>query len=171
VIKTIIVEGVDGAGKSTLVKELKNHLNWDSKSLVHKDGDQLFRYLKEYVTSDEVVLDRGHISEAIYSSFLNRKSNLDYNSVSLLDEIISNNAIIVFANPTLSLTIKRFQDRSNIYNKVDQNALERLHKLYQIWFKKHRYNNHVVTYASRNFKELDEIVKNIAGMVHDSNRA
>ena len=63
----IIVEGPDCSGKSTLVNRTKNDLRWDSKSLHHKEGNQFLRYLKEYAFSEQIVLDRSHFSEEVYS--------------------------------------------------------------------------------------------------------
>ena len=66
-LKRIIVEGPDCSGKSTLVDTLKNRLLWDAKSLHHKEGNQFQRYLKEYALGEEVVFNRAHFSENVYS--------------------------------------------------------------------------------------------------------
>jgi thymidylate kinase len=111
-IKRILVEGPDCSGKSTLVERLKNRLHWDAKSLHHKPGDQFERYLKEYALADNIIFDRGHISEYVYSVLWRGGEPFKAWQYSILDHIIGDGGMIIFCNPSLALMKKRYAERT-----------------------------------------------------------
>lgn len=67
----IIIEGADGAGKSTLAEKLKEY--YGDVDIVHMRGKDpmTFRYLYETLDKTKVIWDRQFISERIYSTFYN----------------------------------------------------------------------------------------------------
>ncbi|MBI4153778.1 hypothetical protein HY501_00425 [Candidatus Woesearchaeota archaeon] len=158
-ITRIIIEGPDCAGKSTLVKALKNELHWDAKALHHKPGNQFPRYLKEYAENENTIFERAHFSEEVYSDLwsrppLNRKERL------VLDEICKIDTIIIFACPSSGTIKKRYLER----NYRQQIKLSELKKARGLFRKRLRKVPHIL-YASKDCRELLSLVKKIKRMV------
>lgn len=83
----IILEGPDGAGKSTLAQELAAHLGrtTSDKVEVWHRGAPTHHPLEEYLlpllsyrpgTGHHLILDRWHWGEAVYPKILNRPTQL-----------------------------------------------------------------------------------------------
>lgn len=123
----IIVEGPDGSGKTTLVKELTQHIVRTTNARVMglharppKPGSDSF---KEYVqpllgyrTSDpfHVICDRWHLGECVYPKVLGRDTDMTrdvFNSVEGFLE--SRGAIIVYPDASVHLLKKRLIERGD----------------------------------------------------------
>lgn len=108
----ILVEGPDCSGKSTLVERLKNELRWDAKSLHHNEGNQFRRYLREYALQEQIVFDRGHFSEIVYSCLWRGRNPFLTKEQEILNEICKQNMIVIFANPSLETLQERYKKRT-----------------------------------------------------------
>lgn len=76
----IIIDGPNNVGKSTFITLLNKYLNLQEikcsdHSKISKD------YFSNILSIDNVILDRGPISELVYSSIYDRKSNLTINDI------------------------------------------------------------------------------------------
>ncbi len=109
---TIIVEGVDCSGKSTLTKELKNHLKWDLLALPHSEGDQFERYLKLYGNAQKTILERSHLSEKIYSQVFGRSNPFTLRQAGILHDVVAEKALLVVATAPSKVLRARYVARS-----------------------------------------------------------
>ena len=81
----IIVDGPNNVGKSTFISTMNKYLNL--KEVKCSDHSKISRdYFIDVLNRNNVILDRGPISELVYSSIYNRESNL---TVSDTDTILS----------------------------------------------------------------------------------
>lgn len=156
----ILIEGPDCSGKSTVVERLKNMLRWDSKSLHHRPGSQFQRYLKEYVHQEKVVFDRGHISECVYGQLWHRCVPFSNEEKTLLDSLCKKQILIIFACPHIDLMKNRYKKR-DFAQQIKLKELEITHSLFCEAFE----NIPHIVYTSKNFEELDELLKKIKRMV------
>ena len=155
----IIVEGPDCSGKSTVVDRIKNALRWDSKSLHHKEGDQFLRYLKEYALNSQIVFDRSHFSEIVYSILWRNGSPFSGKEKEMLDELCRYRTLIIFTCPDLKTMKKRYNERK-FMQQIKYNELERSRKLFCQMFRNIPY----ILYRSENYDELEALVKKVAEM-------
>ena len=156
----IIIEGPDCSGKSTVVDRIKNALRWDSKSLHHKEGDQFGRYIKEYALNSNIVFDRSHFSEIVYSILWRNGSPFSRKEKALLDELCTYRTIIIFTCPALK-TIKERYKRRKFSQQIKYCELERSRRLFCELLKDIPH----ILYQSRDYEELDLLVKQIKEMM------
>ena len=107
----IIIEGVDGSGKSTLVAKLRQRYKLDSLHVTSKDPNT-FEFYKSLMLKSDLVTDRDFIGEMIWPEIFNRKGNLNLRKfeklVSLSNEVGAK--IIVLTAPIETL-ISRIEER------------------------------------------------------------
>lgn len=72
----IVVEGVDGAGKSTLVRQLAKALLWPAIEPNHQPGHSSVPQVLPYLLAGPVVIDRGHLTPQVYGYVLRGKPDL-----------------------------------------------------------------------------------------------
>ena len=149
----IIIEGPDCSGKSTVVNRIKNALHWDSKSLHHREGDQFWRYLKEYTYNEFVVFDRSHFSEIVYSRLWRNGSPFTETENNILTEICKLKTIIIFSCPDLATMKQRYKER-NYNQQIKFEELERSRELFCQIFR----NVPHILYKSKSYAELDRLV-------------
>lgn len=81
----IIVDGPNNVGKSTFISTMNKYLNLEEVKC--SDHSKISRdYFIDVLNRNNVILDRGPISELVYSSIYNRESNL---TVIDIDTILS----------------------------------------------------------------------------------
>lgn len=103
----IIVEGPDLAGKTTFCEELVKELNFNrNQAWVYQHMTRLppaWNYHRDYMKlySDNVIMDRFHMSEPAYASARGDQSGLDHLAYQMLDgELISRGAVQVVIIPS-----------------------------------------------------------------------
>lgn len=128
----LIIEGIDGVGKTTLVEYLqsfgmkKYHFDYDAKNM-----DLLSKYMK-VLSSDntELVLDRSFISEMVYGPVIRNKCKLsieDYTK--LLIAYKNTGAKIIYLTAPKEVLLKRRNDEQSDYGVIT-NHYEELNKKY-----------------------------------------
>lgn len=163
--RNILVEGIDRAGKSSLVKELKNRLSWDTRFLGHQNCNQYKRYLHEYARMEHSVLERGHISEAVYSQIFKRPDPFSFSELVVLDGVLNADFIIVYADPDVEQVAHRYSERT-LAQTVDLEDILRGKQIFQKWFETHPYQN-ILAYRSQSWDELEALVETIASRIND----
>ena len=125
----IIVEGIDGVGKTTLVKLLKEKYGFKDVSYKYTSADGFAKkYFHIYLdTVDNGISDRSFISEVAKGDIVRglcRLSNKDYEK--LLDYYSSFGTIIIYLKADKSTLLERRKDDladfemiSNLYDDID----------------------------------------------------
>lgn len=76
----IIVDGPNNVGKSTFISTMNKYLNLEEVKC--SDHSKISRdYFIDVLNRNNVILDRGPISELVYSSIYNRESNLTVSDI------------------------------------------------------------------------------------------
>lgn len=128
----LIIEGIDGVGKTTLVEYLqsygmkKYHFDYDSKNM-----DLFTKYMKVLLENNsELVLDRSFISEMVYGPVIRNKCKLsieDYTK--LLVAYKNTGAKIIYLTAPKDVLLKRRNDEKSDY-EIITNYYEELNKKY-----------------------------------------
>jgi broad-specificity NMP kinase len=153
---TILVEGPDCSGKSTLVDRLKNTLRWDAKSLHHRAGNQFKRYLREYALLERTVIDRSHFSEQVYSIMWRGGSPFTPVEKEILDKITLNQSLIILVCPPVDVLRKRYLERT-YSQQIKLEELEYSRKL----FMGELGGICTIHYQSRDHEELNRVVSEV----------
>jgi len=159
-INKIIVEGPDSSGKSTVVERIKNMLHWDSKSLHHLEKDQFDRYLKEYANNSNIVFDRSHISEIVYSILWRNGNPFSDKEEEILNEMVKSKTLIIFVCPEIDIIKNRYKERK-FEQQIKFDELEKSRKL----FVKIMKNFPVISYQSKDYGELDSLLLKIKEII------
>lgn len=128
----LIIEGIDGVGKTTLVEYLqgygmkKYHFDYDSKNM-----DLFTKYMKVLLEdNDKLVLDRSFISEMVYGPVIRNKCKLSIeNYTKLLVAYKNTGAKIIYLTAPKDVLLKRRNDEKSDY-EVITNYYEELNKKY-----------------------------------------
>jgi hypothetical protein len=161
-IKRIIIEGPDCSGKSTLVERIKNTLKWDARFLRHKDGDQFSRYLTEYASAENVVFDRSHFSENVYSKLWRGGSPFSSRQKKILNSICQESTLIILACPSKKTLEERYLSRE-YPQQIKLKELEISRKLFINEFS----NVKKKIYKSRDFTELEVLLNQLIKIVEE----
>ena len=111
----LIIDGADGAGKSTLAKMLGEKLNLD---VVHMRGKDSMRFPFLYHTLDklDVIWDRHFLSERIYSEFYDLPYRITKGQEKVLHQKCKDNDVkIIICNPV----------KHNVTDDEDEDIVER----------------------------------------------
>ena len=123
----IIVEGIDGTGKTTLVEHLKKHHNFNDVSYKYKSSEG---FAKKYFsinlnTVKNGISDRSFISEVAKGDIVRgicRLSDEDYNS--LLNYYSSFGTIVIYLKADKDILLQRrkndLEDFKMITNRYDE---------------------------------------------------
>lgn len=128
----LIIEGIDGVGKTTLVEYLqsygmkKYHFDYDSKNM-----DLFSKYMKVLLEDDsELVLDRSFISEIVYGPVIRNKCKLSLEDYTKLLIAYKNaGAKIIYLTAPKDVLLKRRNDEKSDY-EVITNHYEQLNEKY-----------------------------------------
>ena len=159
-VRNILVEGPECSGKTTLVERLRHSLHgWDSKHLAHRAGNQFDRYLEEYVNNKNVIFNRGHVSEIVYSRLWGRNC-FSESEVRVLDSVAGNSMLVVFCRAGKELIRKRYLER-NFSQKINIGEIDNICAGFEAAFK----NVEFVEYLSSDWQALDSVVEKIISVV------
>lgn len=132
----IILEGPDGAGKSTLADSLARELDLNILKMTINGGQSVGEYVQKLLC-DGVVMDRCWISEQIYSDIFGREPRLDADECErLTDACADSNIPIVIVLPPLPVVIGRLVKRGDEHEEVLANISE-IYKRYVDWVEDH----------------------------------
>lgn len=133
----IIIEGPDGAGKSTLAKSLARALDMNILKMTANGGQSVPEYLQK-LACDGVIIDRCWVSEQVYSDLFGREPRIDNDDAEALTEFCGLAGIpFIVLLPPLHVVISRLNERGDEYaDVVCQNIVE-IYKRYQEWADAH----------------------------------
>ena len=128
----LIIEGIDGVGKTTLVEFLqcfgmkKYHFDYDSQNM-----DLFSKYMKVLLSNEtELVLDRSFISEMVYGPIIRNKCKLTLEDYTKLLVAYKNaGAKIIYLTAPKDILLKRRTDEKSDY-EVITNHYDELNKKY-----------------------------------------
>lgn len=157
--RNIIVEGVECAGKTTLIDELRRKApGWDLKYLGHRTGNQYERYMWEYMVNKGVIFNRSHFSEVVYSRLRQREEPFTEPERRVLDDVVARNTLVIFCDPRIEDVRARFMQRSTV-QPVQLEELEVVHGMFRDIFE----GIPCMRYESRDMTARDAFVKELAG--------
>ena len=133
----IIIEGPDGAGKSTLAKSLAGALDMNILKMTANGGQSVSEYLQK-LACDGVIIDRCWVSEQVYSDLFGREPRIDNDDAEALTELCGLVGIpIIVLLPPLHVVIGRLNERGDEYADVVCPNIVKIHKRYQEWAEEH----------------------------------
>jgi len=128
----IVLEGPDGAGKSTLAAILKEITGYSLVSNSYKDPCDFLWFSKQLERKD-TIFDRTFISEVVYSKAMNKEIRLKEKEIYLLQrQLIKRKAVVLYCTNQNSLLKDRAFERGEGY--VDKNQLVAASDLYEEYF-------------------------------------
>ena len=132
----IIIEGPDGAGKSTLAESLARDLDLNILKMTINGGQSAAEYLQK-LQCDGVVMDRCWISEQIYSDIFGREPRLDVDECEWLTDVCADSNIpIVIVLPPLPVVMARLVKRGDEHEEVIAN-IDEIYRRYVDWIDNH----------------------------------
>ncbi len=129
--RNIIVEGIECAGKTTLIDEIRRRVpGWDLKFLGHRNGNQFDRYDWEYRVNEGTIFNRSHFSEIVYSQLRQRGEPFTDFQRAALDDVVAREALVIFCDPRIEDAKARFMKRTSV-QPVQLDELEVVHGLFR----------------------------------------
>ena len=135
----IIIEGPDGAGKSTLAKSLAGALDMNILKMTANGGQSMPEYVQK-LKCDGIIIDRCWVSEQVYSDLFKREPRIDNDDAEALTEFCGLAGIpIIVLLPPLHVVISRLNERGDEYADVVCPNIAEIYKRYQEWAEAHPY--------------------------------
>lgn len=133
----IIIEGPDGAGKSTLAKSLADRLDMNILKMTANGGQSVQGYLQK-LACDGVIIDRCWVSEQIYSDLFGREPRIGNGDAEALTKFCGSAGIpIIVLLPPLHVVIGRLNERGDEYADVVCPNITEIYTRYREWAEAH----------------------------------
>lgn len=139
-----LIEGPDGAGKSTLAEDLKKEHEaggesvyiWHNSAIETTAREEYLEPLLEYISEggeteyDVVIIDRLHLSELVYAQVLrDGETSLDEDLAIEIDEALDKlNTVRIWMDTPLITCIERCRERGEDF--VTEEQIGMIHALY-----------------------------------------
>jgi thymidylate kinase len=168
----IILEGPDGAGKTTLAETLRQRLQSDHMTQIVKHGpytnlvaEELckiyFRSMTQALTyNDHVIMDRSWLSEPVYGSVYRGGANrVDMPRKRMLERVaLARGAVVVQCQPSFDLCATTFASRS------EDEYLDTIKQLRQVYDEYETLKLHTdlpVVHYDYQYDEVDDLMEKI----------
>lgn len=153
----IIIEGPDGAGKSTLAKSLADRLDMNILKMT-ANGGQSVREYRQKLECDGVIIDRCWVSEQVYSDLFGRAPRIGNDDAEALTELCGLVGIpIIVLLPPLHVVISRLNARGDEYADVVCPNITEIYNRYREWAEGH--GNAIVLEDNDPAAAMEEILK------------
>ncbi|WP_419334898.1 hypothetical protein [Spiroplasma endosymbiont of Sarcophaga variegata] len=128
----IVLEGIDGVGKTTFANKLMNNLS-SKGMIIHSDSKtpNTYEWYSELNnnTCSNIIFDRYAYGELVYSKLFNRKAKLTVNDLEKLElEIANKNGYIVYYQATKKIIKKAHLERKEDFNWKQLKRADKLFK-------------------------------------------
>lgn len=135
----IIIEGPDGAGKSTLAKSLADTLDMNILKMTANGGQSPEEYVQK-LACDGVIIDRCWVSEQIYSDLFGREPRIDNDDAESLTELCGTIGVpIIILLPPLHVVVERLEARGDEFSDVVCPNIVEIYNRYRTWADEHPY--------------------------------
>lgn len=153
----IIIEGPDGAGKSTLAKSLADRLDMNILKMTANGGQSAREYMQK-LACDGVIIDRCWVSEQIYSDLFGREPRIGNDDAEELTEFCGLAGIpIIVLLPPLHVVISRLNARGDEYADIVCPNIAEIYKRYHEWAEEH--DNAIVLEDNDPVIAMEEVLK------------
>lgn len=153
----IIIEGPDGAGKSTLAKSLADRLDMNILKMTANGGQSVPEYLQK-LACDGVIIDRCWVSERVYSDLFGREPRIGNDDAEALTALCGRMGIpIIVLLPPLHVVISRLNTRGDEYADVVCPNITEIYKRYQEWAEEH--DNAIALEGNDPVIAMEEVLK------------
>lgn len=153
----IIIEGPDGAGKTTLAKSLAGALDMNILKMTANGGQSVPEYLQK-LACDGVIIDRCWVSEQIYSDLFGREPRINHDDAEALTELCEYAGIpIIVLLPPLHVVISRLNERGDEYADVICPNITEIYVRYHDWAEAH--DNVIVLKDNDTMIAMKEVLK------------
>lgn len=133
----IIIEGPDGAGKSTLAKSLADRLDMNILKMTANGGQSVPEYLQK-LACDGVIIDRCWVSEQIYTDLFGREPRIGNDDAEGLTAFCGLAGIpIIVLLPPLHVVISRLNARGDEHADVVCPNINEIYRRYHEWAEEH----------------------------------
>lgn len=119
---SVILDGADGVGKTTLAKYIAEYYKWDTCHCTAEDPMD-FDFYKQLARKQNVVWDRHALGELIYPDVFNRKQHISTEDARIILEYAKEAGAKIFILTTHIDEIKR---RLNERGNEDKRILEKI---------------------------------------------
>lgn len=168
----VILEGPDGAGKTTLAEALRQRLQGDRMTHVVKHGPYkglqsedlckiYFRSMSQALTYDDhVIMDRSWLSEPIYGqAYRNGDNRVDMPRRRMLERVaLSRGVVVVHCQPAFEACAKAFSSRPG-QEYLDN--LEQLRHVYDLYATLKMDTSLPIVHYDYEFDTVDELLASI----------
>lgn len=135
----VIIEGPDGAGKSTLAKSLAGALDMNILKMTANGGQSMPEYVQK-LKCDGIIIDRCWVSEQVYSDLFGREPRIDNDDAEALTEFCGLTGVpIIVLLPPLHIVTGRLDERGDEYADVVCPNIAEIYRRYQEWAEAHPY--------------------------------
>lgn len=127
----IIIEGVDGSGKSTLITELVELTSFDVIHCTDKAEDKSLKAHKQLLTDNfETIFDRHFLSELIYPTIFEREPQISAKeAANFITELYEWDTVLIILLPSFEFVKHNLEARKNEPKKI----MDKLDYLYT-WY-------------------------------------
>lgn len=133
-----IIEGPDGAGKSTLAKSLADRLDMNILKMAANGGQSVLEYVQK-LACDGVIIDRYWVSEQVYSDMFGRDPRISEDDAEALTDFCRLAGIpIIIPLPPLHVVISRLNSRGDEFADVVCPNIVEIYKRYREWAEAHK---------------------------------
>lgn len=117
----IILEGADGAGKTTLAKILANKYNMEIVHCTWRDAAD-YNFQCQTLRKENIIWDRHFLSELVYHDIFDRKSQIGTEDGRLIAHYAKQEGVKMFVLTCDEMTLEqRLCERSNEHPKILDN--------------------------------------------------
>lgn len=138
----IIIEGLDGVGKTTISKRFAEKYNYEYIKESYTDDckekeKRIIRMLERVMSDKNYIYDRTTLIDDFIYSDLNKQQSTLYNYIDLIDDILCRCKVLYLVTDEVTRK-SRFENRGDDY--VTDDMIEQLRNNYENFFKQKKFN-------------------------------